>query len=238
MRDYATKDKLLYGPSGRVDRRAPSSRRAGSRVPKRRKISSWVWMCVGLVIGVVCIILAWVWGSGSLHQQWTKLKKHEKVASNTQPISPSKAGSNKLANKTTVSVNRTASGQLKPHAHQKAVSKSSQPKETEPHFDFYTILPKQKVEAKIEPAQKKGAAASRQFMLQVASYQDYPSANAMLKRLQKLGLKSKVDKVGSGSAIWYRVDLGPYSSVRSADVVRHTLQNNGINGAMIRQLPK
>ena len=60
----------------------------------------------------------------------------------------------------------------------------------------------------------------KSFMLQVASYKDQADAENAAKLLL-IGLTPKVDKTNSG---WYRVDLGPYTSVRAADVVRHKIQ--------------
>ena len=73
-------------------------------------------------------------------------------------------------------------------------------------------------------------------MLQVASYRDQKDDKAMKARLLLLGLNPSIDQVGAEGNIWYRMDLGPYPSVRKADVVRHTLQNGGVNDAVIRQL--
>lgn len=234
MRDYATKDKLLYGPS------SESGRRRSGRQPSPRakfRVPNWLWMSIGLLIGVVCIVIAWVWGSDAFHRQWVDLKKHSKAADVVAVSSSDKVSTSKPVQSVAQLVKKKSS-QSQSGTNKQSGIKGSAAKKSEPHFDFYTILPKQKVKAAVEEAQKTNAKSPRQFMLQVASYQDMPSAKAMLARLKELGLKSQIDKVGAGKSIWYRVDLEPYPSVRSADVVRHTLQNNGINGAMIRQLPK
>lgn len=98
-----------------------------------------------------------------------------------------------------------------------------------PTFDFYTILPKQTVSV---PEQVSSVTATKQFMIQVASYQSNEQAKEMLARLKEMGIAAVIDQVGA----WYRVDIGPVESVRKADVIRHELQAKGVNGSMIRQV--
>lgn len=101
-----------------------------------------------------------------------------------------------------------------------------------PQFDFYNILPNQGsgVSVKSVPTV---VSASKLFMVQVASYPKKSSAQTMRAKLLMLGFSPKIDLTGSG---WYRVDIGPVTSVRKGDLMRHQLQKAGIAGAMIRQV--
>jgi|GEM_PF-452925 len=232
MRDYAKKDSLLGNAN-----RQPSSRRPKRSAPKPPKqsfrIPAWVWMLAGLLIGVILVIVGWT----TLHHHKTqKPHKQEEAVVRISHV--------KKVTKPEVAATKTQSTEAKPAKQQaqKIVSKpqhkktvAAKPKPAEPQFDFYSILPNRKVDSGAKPGDQQ-AESNKQFMLQVASYRDQKDAKAMKARLLLLGLKPSIDQVGAEGNIWYRVDLGPYPSVRKADVVRHTLQNGGVNGAMIRQV--
>lgn len=211
MRDYAKKDSLLRSTQSQPSSRRPNrSRNQASKEPFR--IPAWVWMVAGLLIGVILVIVGWT----ALHHHKVQKPHKQKVVAVSHV---------KKEAKPHVTTTHTTTKQ--------ATDKDNQP--AEPQFDFYSILPNRKVDSGAKPDEK-AAAEDKQFMLQVASYRDQKDAKAMKARLLLLGLKPSVDQVGAEGNIWYRVDLGPYPSVRKADVVRHTLQNGGVNGAMIRQL--
>lgn len=228
MRDYAKKDSLLGNAN-----RQPSSRRPKRAAPKPPKQSSripaWVWMAAGLLIGVILVIVGWT----TLHHHKTQ-KPHKQepvvvshVQETTKPVTEIKPQPTKQP------VQKAASNPQ--HKKTAAAKHKAKPKPAEPQFDFYSILPNRKVDSGVKPGEQQ-AESNKQFMLQVASYRDQKDAKAMKARLLLLGLKPSIDQVGAEGNIWYRVDLGPYPSVRKADVVRHTLQNGGVNGAMIRQV--
>lgn len=229
MRDYAKKDSLLGNAN-----RQPSSRRPKRSAPQPPKqpfrVPAWVWMLAGLLIGVILVIVGWTalhhHKTQKLHKQKEVVVSHVKETAKPvtekkpQPVKakPAKQQAQKIVSKP---------------QHKKTVA--AKPKPAEPQFDFYSILPNRKVDSGAKPGDQQ-AESNKQFMLQVASYRDQKDAKAMKARLLLLGLKPSIDQVGAEGNIWYRVDLGPYPSVRKADVVRHTLQNGGVNGAMIRQV--
>jgi len=127
--------------------------------------------------------------------------------------------------------------QAKTAAKQQPVKPKAPPKPQGPIFDFYKVLPAQKT-AQAMPAKQSveqagtKAAPAKAFILQVASYQAEAQAQQLMSQLKEQGLLPALTKTQSG---WYRIDLGPFDSVRAADKVRHSLQNMGINGAMVRQ---
>lgn len=234
MRDYAKKDSLLGNAN-----RQPSSRRPKRAAPKPPKQSSripaWVWMLAGLLIGVVLVIVGWT----TLHHHKTQ-KPHKQqpvVVSHVKKVAKPKAATTKTQSTEVKPVKQQVQKVASNPQHKKiaAAKHKAKPKPAEPQFDFYSILPNRKVDSGVKPGEQQ-AESNKQFMLQVASYRDQKDAKAMKARLLLLGLKPSIDQVGAEGNIWYRVDLGPYPSVRKADVVRHTLQNGGVNGAMIRQV--
>lgn len=115
---------------------------------------------------------------------------------------------------------------------------TAKPIAIKPKFDFYEVLPKQTVQT--TPAKQITTATApvqpkkHKYMLQVASYRSQSQAKAMQARLLLLGLTPVVKSTSSG---WYRVDLGPFSSKRLADVAKHKVQKASISGSMIRAIP-
>lgn len=101
-------------------------------------------------------------------------------------------------------------------------------KKIKPEFDFYKVLPKQRAVAASTKASQ-----AQQFMVQVASYQNQQTAQQVRAQLLLLGFNPMVNKRGAAGNVWYRLDIGPFGSRHSAEVVRAKLQSQGINGSMI-----
>ncbi len=106
----------------------------------------------------------------------------------------------------------------------------------EPHFDFYTILPKMEVvipdhEIKTRIREEKigeGDEAAK-YIMQAGSFRDTPEAQQLQSRLQAMGIESRIEKAQVGEAMWYRVKVGPYSGMTSAMAVKTRLRDNGID---------
>jgi len=106
-------------------------------------------------------------------------------------------------------------------------SNSSQPK-----FTFYKDLSSQTVQSDATVHQSKKYIYT--YMLQVGSYKDSKSVNAIRARLILIGLKPQVSKHGN----WYRIDIGPVYSKRDGDILKHKLEASKISGSMLRQISK
>ena len=209
MRDYATKDKLLYGPPKHSDRHSGKPGKPQKNKPTRYRL----WLALWSLVGIACIALGLGWAvkhrkTETAHPQEVA---HKPVVTPSNHPTPPTITPKQIPGKTeTVKTTVTAANDVQT-APQKAIKKpvSKIEKPTEPKFEFYTLLPKQKVQT--PPTELKTETRTpRSFMLQVASYQDAPPAQAMLAHLVKLKLPAKVDRVGSSRNTWYRVDLGPY----------------------------
>lgn len=211
MKDYANKN---YNQKKRVNR---SKSRAKTKSNAGENKQFWRYWAIGLVIVIAALVGAQVF--------YKHYMKEQTLAANKAKMKAMIAAE---------STNKTA-----PIAHISSTHTKAKALPEKPKFDFYTVLPKsgttQTASTTTAPATKT-VTVSRQpksFMLQVASYRNNKDAKSMQARLLLLGLSPIVKKTGSG---WYRVDLGPYNSVRSADVVRHKIQKAGINGSMTRQV--
>jgi cell division protein FtsN len=136
--------------------------------------------------------------------------------------------------------------------------------ETEPGYRFYTLLPNMEVEVPEPPAEKapepapeptrepekaeSGAGGETspepaprpdgggEFLLQVASFQQPDSAEALKAELALQGLQAKVvDSDLGDKGTWYRVRLGPYAERAEAETVRDRLEEKGLRPMVMRR---
>lgn len=61
------------------------------------------------------------------------------------------------------------------------------------------------------------------------SFREISRAEELEAQVALAGYSSKINKVTVKSGVWYRVELGPFSSKRKAESIRHRLQDNGMN---------
>lgn len=216
MRDFANQKSLLKESATNQRQRSGDQLRRDAPDDKPRRYGRWLLLAIIVLVIVMIIVVK----HATSPQQKTMPSTPQNTASKTQPA---QGGDGKSP---TTSTNQVA-------------NKPPEKKPNKPVFDFYTVLPKQKAQPETtQPAGGQGQQASqvaqsnKQFTLQVASYQSEQLAQQLRSQLILLGLKPTIVSTQSG---WYRIDVGPYDSMRAADKVRHQLQNSGINGAMIRQ---
>ncbi len=122
-------------------------------------------------------------------------------------------------------------------------TKTSPPQktETEPRFDFYTILPELEVfipESEINSnakenrrSDKAGSGSSaRQYLIQAGSFRNREDAERLKASLALLGLSSKIQSVKINQDSWHRVRLGPYKNIKPLQTALATLKRNNIHG--------
>jgi cell division protein FtsN len=109
-----------------------------------------------------------------------------------------------------------------------------------PKLDFYTILPEfetvlpepkgGKKTAKAEPPE-----AGVNYILQAGSFGDHEDADRLKAKLALSGLEAKIEKVViEGKGAYYRVRLGPYSSVDALDGASAKLAQLGIKALRLK----
>lgn len=122
-----------------------------------------------------------------------------------------------------------------------------------PRFDFYRILPgqeepvtdKQLREAAKQQAAKdksdKDAAAPQPneiYFIQAGAFQNPAEADNQKAKLALLGLEASVEPTNvPEKGTWYRVRLGPLSTVDEINRVRAQLAQNGIEGSLVKVKP-
>lgn len=99
--------------------------------------------------------------------------------------------------------------------------------QTETHFDFYTLLPNMEVNvsdeelkhSKNNPLWQKGT-----FMLQLASLRQQSQAIRFRNDLSEAGYTAFIEEIQQENITWYRVLIGPYDNLSSAERDQQKLQ--------------
>ena len=119
-----------------------------------------------------------------------------------------------------------------------AGSSSEQPQvgsATKPTIDFYSVLPKRKVDIPIsdeERAAIENPSINKetvdQSILQVGSFQSAEEADSLKAQLAFLGLQASVKSAVVDDETWHRVQLGPFASQTSLSRAKSLLIENKI----------
>jgi cell division protein FtsN len=121
------------------------------------------------------------------------------------------------------------------------------PKGEKPKFDFYKILPggeeavsekelKDAAKAEAGKAGKPPADAARNvYFIQAGSFQNPADADNQKAKIALLGFESAVEPTAlPDKGTWYRVRLGPYTSLEDLNRVRRVLSQNGIDANLVK----
>ena len=121
----------------------------------------------------------------------------------------------------------------------KSENKNDNKTETEIKFDFPTILEERQV-TKIpkkeynEPATNNSKSKSHTiYILQVGSFKNFQSADALEAKLAFLGLSAYIEKKDIiGKGISYRVFVGPFGNKEELEKIKMILSTNDINSVV------
>ena len=111
-----------------------------------------------------------------------------------------------------------------------------------PKFDFYKILPGSE-EPVTEKELKEAATAGRNlpelargvYFIQAGSFQNPADADNQKAKIAILGFESSVEPTTlPDKGTWYRVRLGPYTTLEELNGVRRTLAQNGIDASLVK----
>ena len=116
------------------------------------------------------------------------------------------------------------------------------PKGDKPKFDFYKILPGSEepvTENELKDAAKsaKGQAEAGKgvYFIQAGSFQNPADADNQKAKIAILGFESSVEpSVLPDKGTWYRVRLGPYTTLDELNRVRRTLSQSGIDASLVK----
>ena len=147
-------------------------------------------------------------------------------------------------------------GKSKPAATKDGIDASAEPKQAnvagmpqgapkgadKPKFDFYKILPggEEPVSEKdLKEAAKTGKgqpeAAKGVYFIQAGSFQNPADADNQKAKIAILGFESSVEPTAlPDKGTWYRVRLGPYTTLDELNRVRRTLSQSGIDASLVK----
>jgi len=111
-----------------------------------------------------------------------------------------------------------------------------------PKFDFYKILPggeEPVSEKELKDAAKAGKHAPEAtrgvFFIQAGSFQNPSDADNQKAKIAILGFESSVEPTAlPDKGTWYRVRLGPYTTLEDLNKVRRVLTQNGIDASLVK----
>ncbi|MEZ5501762.1 MAG: SPOR domain-containing protein [Halioglobus sp.] len=114
-----------------------------------------------------------------------------------------------------------------------------------PRFDFYTMLPAQKIEVGEGPDQVEPAAvvskppaptaAPEPYYLQAGSFRNRDDAERRRAELLLLGLDPKIEGASSDNGQWFRVYLGPFDTHDAMTKARGLLANQNIETVLLKR---
>ena len=111
-----------------------------------------------------------------------------------------------------------------------------------PKFDFYKILPgseepvsEKELKDAAKIAKSQPDAARGVYFIQAGSFQNPADADNQKAKVAILGFESSVEpSVLPDKVTWYRVRLGPYTTLDELNQVRRTLAQNGIDASLVK----
>jgi cell division protein FtsN len=111
-----------------------------------------------------------------------------------------------------------------------------------PRFDFYKILPGSEEPVSEKELKDAGKAAKGQpeaakgvYFIQAGSFQNPVDADNQKAKIALLGFESSVEPTSlPDKGTWYRVRLGPYTTLDELNRVRRALSQSGIDASLVK----
>ena len=111
-----------------------------------------------------------------------------------------------------------------------------------PKFDFYKILPgneepvtEKDLKEAAKAAKSQPEAAKGIYFIQAGSFQNPADADNQKAKIAILGFESSVEPTPlPDKGTWYRVRMGPYTSLEDLNRVRKVLSQNGIDASLVK----
>ncbi len=213
-----------------------------SRRRKRQSPPGWLWLLVGLAIGLFVAFLMYL-----QQRPDSSAPATQSAAPVTAPAAPA-AAANTTAQPLLVPPERSAAKQPEPAADKqdtrdvrKPEAAKAPPPPPKPRFDFYTILPEMEVpvpEQEITGKPLEGVPqveAPGTYLLQAGSFRSRAQADQLKAKLALLGLQSDIQTVTiNNTETWHRVRVGPYSDLPALNTARARLKENQLDAILLR----
>ncbi len=110
--------------------------------------------------------------------------------------------------------------------------------EQQPRFDFFEMLPQQRIEVEGEPGDMAGSretADGATYLLQAGSFRQAEDADRRRAELLLLGLEPRVEETGGSNGRWYRVMIGPFDSRSKMAAARSLTAQQNIDTLLLKR---
>ena len=187
----------------------PTDYKSRTTHKKKKSLPGFVWLLSGLAIGLFVAFIIYLDKQPESNKDFSSAMQHE--------LEKLKQIKSKTANNT-----------------KEPVEKKEQ------KFNFYTILPELEVlipESETRPSETKNKLKSnsntKQYILQVGSFQNLSDAEKLKANLALLGIVADIQHVTVNNQAWHRVRSGPYFEKEQLYRDQNHLKKNEIHGITI-----
>ncbi|VAX00248.1 hypothetical protein MNBD_GAMMA22-75 [hydrothermal vent metagenome] len=183
---------------------------------ERHSLPGWAWMLGGLTVGLFVALLVYI-------------NERRPETANTPPLN--KVVKNFANDVVDANIKHNKNNNIKqPHKTDKPTV----------GFDFYKILPEIEVpipdleQLKKQEIQKKNNPKFK-YVLQAGSFRQYAEADKLKASLALFGVNAEIQSVTINKTnTWHRVRIGPFTSARKMDKIRHRLQKKRIRTMVLK----
>jgi cell division protein FtsN len=189
---------------------------------------AWVWVGIGLLLGVGLMLLV-------LFKDWAPLLRKKNLPQPNPAATAPQASEPAVAD----------------------ASKKEPPKKSYDFYKVLeaneVVIPDAELTEKARAEQQAKSAANAtaaptagvapatasggRYILQAGSYPDAKGADEIKAKLALLGFQANVQPVTVNGKQWHRVRLGPYASASDLESAKRSLGENGINAIALKETP-
>ncbi len=183
---------------------------------EKHSLPGWAWMLGGLTVGLFVALLVYI-------------NERRPETANTPPLN--KVVKNFANDVVDANIKYIKNNNIKP------IHKTDNPTIG---FDFYKILPEIEVpipdleQLKKQEQQRKNNPKFK-YVLQAGSFRQYAEADKLKASLALFGVNAEIQSVTINKTnTWHRVRIGPFTSARKMDKIRHRLQKKRIRTMVLK----
>ncbi|MET1255244.1 SPOR domain-containing protein [Aliikangiella maris] len=184
---------------------ARTKKQGASRSQAKASVSPIRWL---LTIGLTLTL-----AGGLIYLKWFYPKTSPPPNTSSKPVSAPQSSS--AATKTNTTTNKKSDEQV-------------------PFYDVHRDLTTKQVKIPKEDLKLPEIYKKYFYTMPCGSFREIERAEELKAQIAMTGNKSELMPVKSKGETWYRVQLGPFSSKRTAEKIRHRLEDNNIQDCMIR----
>lgn len=114
---------------------------------------------------------------------------------------------------------------------------ASAPSVPAPKYDFFEVLPSQKLTVDVDPAElpQRNSTSNKQLLLQAGSFRQADDAESRRAQLLLLGLNPAVEETNGSNGRWFRVVIGPFESRSAMNKARSLTAQQDIDTLLVQR---